>query len=256
MTMVELLVSMGILALIMVAFSTILAQTRTVSDMSNAFIQANASASAIAQVLRDDMARLSPQGFLAVYDPNNPATDPNNRLVFTAVGTFTGTTSTTKDSVANAARIAYGLDANGNLWRKATLLLPGAATTTLDVENTWLGQYDPNCPSRIDTVNQMPTYCADPNIPKTVALDTNGFWSLLAGSCAQFRVSWWNPTGNTWVTTTATNLQLWTTTAFEDPNSASPYPLPPAIKVNFRLKTGNDPNKDYMDYEVICPVPR
>jgi type II secretory pathway pseudopilin PulG len=250
MTMIELLVSMGILTLIVLAFGTILSQTRQVADKSSAFMQANASATVIAQALRDDLARLAPQGFLAVYTDSVLEPNRNQRLVFTAVRPFTSQVNA--GIATNAARIAYGLDANSRLWRKAVLL--SNTTTTTDVENAWLGQYDPNChpTTPIDLNANLPTYCADPIIPLNITL-TNmvSFWPLLAGSCSRFQVSWWNTGTSKWVS----DANTWDANDFAE-RSSTAHPPPPAIKVNFRLKTGTDPNEDYMDYEVICPIRR
>ena len=251
MTLVELLVSLGVLMLIGVAFGTILSQTQKVVEQSNALMRCNAAASAIAQVAREDLANLSPEGFLAVYVPTDP---DEGHLVFTAVGPFT---SKTRPGVAaNAARIDYGIDPNahngpgepdGLIWRRAILLsgvdrLTPADPNVPDTEpNMWLGRYDPGTPSYVEpNLNTVIGYCQPPTIPSNPSLgNVGGFWPLLARPCKYFRVSWWD--GSTWQSTT----KLW------GPGD----PLPPAIRVLFRLSTGPKA-QDYLEYEVICPIRR
>jgi prepilin-type N-terminal cleavage/methylation domain-containing protein len=247
MTLIELLVALAVLGIITVAFGTIMTQSQRVVDKSNALMQANATASAIAQVLRDDLARFCPQGFLAVH---HDGSDANQRLVFTSVGPFTSLIDL--NIKANAARIDYGLDSNDTLWRRA-ILLSAVDTTTGDSNpnddidsDVWLGRYDdPNSPSYIDPNDKIPNYCSpppiplDPNTPDKV----NELWPLLARPCSKFQVSWWNKINNNW----DTDPKIWTAEDFANPNA------PSAIKVNFRLRTGPK-DQDYLDYEVICPI--
>lgn len=251
MTLIELLVSLGVLAVICVAFATIMAQTHRVVDRSNALMGANATASAVAQALRDDLARFCPQGFLAVYE------DPSGRphLIFTAVGPFTSNTDTsTPKATANAARIDYGLDPSGNLWRRA-VLLTGTSTsvTTWDPnvdydDSVWLGRYDLNLLLHVDlTQTTLEEYCKAPPIPmEPNASNVRDLWPLLARPCGAFKVSYLK--GTSW----ASDPNTWTAADFANPTTTT-NPLPSAIKVNFRLKTGQRP-EEFLDYEVICPI--
>jgi prepilin-type N-terminal cleavage/methylation domain-containing protein len=263
MTLIELLVSLGVLAVISVAFATILSQSQRVVDRSNALMRANATASAISQTLRDDLARFCPQGFLAVYDPN-PA-DPSNNLVFTALGPFTSLTDPT--ITANAARIDYGWTDWGNtdpnddlVWRRAILLTGTTVPYTgppdvLDDDIdpiVWLGRYDSTSPVYVDPSPELATYCQTPNpvtFPRrdqdVTAGNVDDLWPLLARPVTAFSVSWWDTSAAPPVWNPAD--QFWTATNFAGGGG------PAAIKVNFTLRTGSKPGEE-LDYEVICPL--
>ncbi|MCJ7543470.1 MAG: hypothetical protein MUP47_02715 [Phycisphaerae bacterium] len=258
MTLIELLVSLGVLSVICIAFATIMAQTHRVVNSSNALMQANATAAAVAQTLRDDLASLSTQGFVAVYTDTNG----DSHLIFTAVAPFKGRTATTSNVRANAARIDYGWTDNTTpndpnddlLWRRAILMTGtvgispdpnGDQKLEDDVDpNMWLGAYQEINPSAIP----WDRYYQDPNIPTEVKTpaDADLLWPMLARPCLAFRVSWWDKPNSRW----DTNSHTWTPPDFASP--ATPPP-PPAIRVNFSIKTGPK-EQDKLDYEVICPL--
>ncbi len=269
MTLIELLVSLGVLAVISIAFATILSQSQRVVARSNALMQANAAASAVSQVLRDDMASLATQGFLAVYDPDPGDPNNSNNLIFTTFGPFTSKVD--PNVTANVARIDYGrLEGDPNdpnddtLWRRAILLTgidttptpwdPNDPNTDYD-DSLWLGRYDPNSPDSIepnDDVGQE--YSSPPMIPTNVTVaNVDQLWPLLARPCTKFEVFWWNdssPPGG-WDSSTGVwrNGSRWDSIAGWVPDSNPSE----AIKVNFRLKTGPREH-EYLDYEVICPI--
>ncbi len=241
MTLLELLVSLGVLALIGVAFGAIISQTQKVVNTSNALMRANADASAISGVIREDLTRLSPEGFLAVYqDP----IDPNqSHLVFTAVGPFASKIISDPSARANAARIDYGLQAGGVLWRRAILL--GASGGSDCEPGTFLGLYAANPGS----INQglIKSYCAPPTPPVPTEINTladvANLWPMLAASCASFKVTWWDVGSSGWKAPDPNEPKIWT----------SGMTLPEAVRVQYRLTAGQG-ETDYLDYEVICPV--
>jgi prepilin-type N-terminal cleavage/methylation domain-containing protein len=235
MTLIELLVSLGVLAVISIAFATILSQSQQVVTRSNALMRANATASAIAQTLRNDLARFCPEGFLALYSDTGGA----QHLIFTAVGPFTSLTD--PNITANAARIDYGCTASGDLWRRAILLTgtdisgtPWIASDPNDYDQSlWLGRYDPNSPEYRDPALYLNGYCQAPTIPadkQVTAANVNELWPLLARPVTDFNVALWD--GTTWRQPTAGNSLSLATAA--------------AVQVRFTL--GGIP------YEVVCPL--
>jgi prepilin-type N-terminal cleavage/methylation domain-containing protein len=252
-TLVELLVSLGIIVLISLAFGTILGQSRDVVSSTQGIIRANSAASAIAQVIRDDFVGLSKEGFLAVSNDTN-----GYHLVFTATGVFQD--PNTPANRANAAVIDYGLDAGKHiLWRRARPLIPlsgspGISNVRASYIDAYLGQY------RYGPVGVIPlptAYYDAPALPippyyNLDPADIGNLWPVLATECRGFGVESFN--GTTW----SSNADTWT---FNDDIPNSPHPWPKAIKVRFSLQTrdrrpnqpANEPPPT-MDYEVICSI--
>jgi len=247
-TLVELLVSLGIIVLISLAFGTILGQSQKVVSSTQGIIRANSAASAIAQVIRDDFVGLSKEGFLAVSN------DPNY-IVFTATGVFQE--SIPPGRRANAAVIDYGLDGSKHiLWRRARPLSGSAGIANVQASyiDAYLGQY------RHGPVGVIPlptAYYDAPALPippyyNLDPADIGNLWPVLATECRGFGVESFN--GTTW----SSNADTWT---FNDDIPNSPHPWPKAIKVRFSLQTrdrrpnqpANEPPPT-MDYEVICSI--
>lgn len=256
MTLIELLVSLGVLAMISIAFATIMSQSQRVVDKSNALMRSNATASAIAQTLRDDLACLSSEGFLYVKKDTVNGQD-QFKLVFLSVGPFISRAD--PNVRANAARIEYGWCNNGTVddyrddfvWRRAILLTgTGSADESVydpnagnDVDpNMWLGAYGPILAADPNSL-PLDRYCADPSpIPLTPTSPADaGLWPMLARPVSRFRVSWW--ANDKWNEPDAAGTTI-----------AGPT-LPTAIRVDFSIWTG--PKKDDgLDYEVVCPIRR
>jgi len=139
------MVSVTILIVMILMTNQLLSASRKTIRIAEDAIKANADARAVADTLRNDLAQLTKQGFLAItylYDEGTKQSYPH--LVFTAVGDYT---SRLKTSVtAKAALIDYGVVAktqqylaNGNetknlndpplsppvMWRRARLLNSG-----------------------------------------------------------------------------------------------------------------------------------
>jgi prepilin-type N-terminal cleavage/methylation domain-containing protein len=247
-TLVELLVSLGLIAFIAMAFGTILGQARQLVSTSQSVIRANSAASAIAQVIREDLAGLSKEGFLAIGN------DPNC-LVFTATGAFTSQDAANPDH-ANAAVIDYGLDISKNtLWRRARVMIPRsinpdgepsktAAKEPFEVDG-YLGLYrnggitvDPTFLTNYTGIPAIPSYPYGPDSP-------DNLWPVLATECMGFKVErleagGWKIPGSG----ANPDLDAW---SFVDTS------WPAAVKVTFGLRMG-DKTSDAMEYEVICPI--
>jgi len=249
-TLVELLVSLGLIAFIAMAFGTILGQARQLVSTSQSVIRANSAASAIAQVIREDLAGLSKEGFLAIYMPN-----PNEyHLVFTATGVFKSQ-SQGDPNKSNAVVIDYGLDKSKNtLWRRARLLIAGGPNDAVPKDtftvNGYLGLYHYGSPSvDANTYSSppptIPSWPYGPDSPDKL-------WPVLATECTGFKVEWLDrgpPPPLKWTTT----ADFWTHA--DDVAVPPTHPWPAAVKVTFGLRMG-DKTSDAMQYEVICPIMR
>ncbi len=125
-TLTELLVSTGILAIMILLGSTMLAQTQRTIRLAQSAIKSNADARAVADRFRHDVLAMTQHGFLVLL------MDEGNRphLVFLTAGTYRSLCD--DGTFANAARIDYGLgvvkDDKGAehnvLFRRATLQNP------------------------------------------------------------------------------------------------------------------------------------
>ncbi len=197
-TLIELLVSVLILVIMILAFSRILSQGQVVVSRSQRIMRANAQAAAIAQVLRRDVAAITMDGFLYVGTEDSPA------LVFSAVRPFTShrPPNNLTDIHANAAIICYGAVEDSSpgmtekvLCRKAHLLtkpVGGAANwdpRTNDVmvafltniqQNQWGYQPDQiiSKVGRDDEIASLPSTLDE-------ARDT---WAVLVSGCKDINV--------------------------------------------------------------------
>ncbi len=113
-TLVELLVTLAIIAAMILAFSMILSSSQKVVSSSQAMMRANAAAEAIARTIRLDFQFISKEGFLAIRD---------GHLVFTTAGLFPiGQAGSLSDDNANidskasgfgtGQTVTYGLSTN------------------------------------------------------------------------------------------------------------------------------------------------
>lgn len=257
MTLIELLVSLAVMSIIIVAFGTIMTQTQKVVDKSNTLMQANATASAVAQVIREDIASLYKDGFLDTHGGTVC-------MDFTAVGTYRSVFD--PNVCSNAARIFYFLDPNAptdpnkqTLFRCAFLLCPqgppsgGPDANGDDVlYNRYLTCYQDGNSGvyGLDLSNMWGSQFPSPvTLPITEPNQVDKAWPVLATKCTRFAVSFLNPNTGKW-DSNSSNGYAWVPS-----NPSSPTWWPRAIKVEFRLKTG-DRLQDFIDYEVICPVPQ
>jgi len=123
-TLIELMVSMGILSGMILAAAYVFTQTSQAVELSMAGMESDASARALAEQLREDLRSLSRDGFLIISNgaegPVDPATGkPAYRrtpmLLLTATGRFASRTQTDlagRPITANAAVIVYTLGEN------------------------------------------------------------------------------------------------------------------------------------------------
>lgn len=104
MTLIEMLVAVSILAMIILAFGTILTQAQKVVKTSQTNMRTNSTVSAIAQVIRQDFRQLTRSGFLCITQTNG-SVNSVPRLLFTTAGT---TRSKTLDVTGQYGIPVYG----------------------------------------------------------------------------------------------------------------------------------------------------
>ncbi len=247
------MVSVAILvAIILVANSLLTSAQRTVV-FSQANISLNSDARAAADRLRGDLAKLSKDGFLAIYRDGGG----RKHLVFTTASPYRSIFD--NNTIANAARIDYGLSSHSKpiLWRRVILLDPtNVIPWQHDYEKMALAYYGQLSRANINTAIQgnytytyadgsnvnFPCMTAEPpmTMPPNSLPDVQALWPYLARPCTQFNVEWtaagaisWNNTDETWTHADKTN---W----------------PAALRVTFTMGEGESERK----YEVIIDLPQ
>ncbi|MDY7011916.1 MAG: hypothetical protein SVV80_14390 [Planctomycetota bacterium] len=205
MTLVELMVSIAILTAIILIVSTLLASAQRVVGTSQETIRADADARVIAERLRADLSGLTSEGFLAIYT----GAGDRQHLLFTTVGPYRSMTETGNPTIANAARIDYGLTggANNILWRRAFLLNgESGAPTGGDMEKISLAEYKtwPRVNFDFALYNGGEEYLWDGNpfkcfimppspemtLPPNSLSEVKALWPYLARPCSNLKIEW------------------------------------------------------------------
>jgi prepilin-type N-terminal cleavage/methylation domain-containing protein len=244
-TLIELMVSVTILVVMILAFSIVLNQSQRVVTTAQRIMKANESALAIAQVMRGDFSSISRDGYLAIR--------PGSRVIsFTATGLYR---SLLDGYTATAARIDYGCDSGNVMWRRVTLLDPTRPASP-DRINRSLSYYkgmDPNVNTEInDLVNSgvsQPT-TAFP-VPPNSTGDVDLLRWYLAGTCTQFDVAYvrYDITSIGW--RIGATPGAWTVGTDQTWYSTNRPQWPLAIRIAFTLGEFDDA----APFEVIVPVP-
>jgi prepilin-type N-terminal cleavage/methylation domain-containing protein len=174
MTLIEMLVSTAILAMMVLLVNMLLVSSRRTIMTAQATIRSNASARALIDVLRRNLMAANKNGFMAIMrTPLPPPYRPRDYLIFTTAGNYHSMCEGT--GWANAARVEVGLawpahyvDANDTpddpdddvryyiLYRQAvlhdpTITVAGGVTPFEDGKDYHRlamtdYQYDPDCP--------------------------------------------------------------------------------------------------------------
>jgi prepilin-type N-terminal cleavage/methylation domain-containing protein len=264
-TLIELLVTIAILAGMILGFAVVLSSAKSVVSTTQAQMRANAAAAAVAQVIREDFGRITKHGFLCIRE---------GKLIFTTAGyhasllPYTGKHGTGV-TIAPAAVATYGTCANpaGSspvLFRRSLLLY--GSHIRQDRESTedsvrWdLAHYQGMTASELSTAIDndflagAPAALAVPP-PNNLGL-VQDLWQCLTHGVTDFSIEWTHDdvegSGNIqWQKWTGGNNRLWT---HHDPNA-----WPVAVKIRFRLVDRAMPEEfrdGAMHYEVICPIGR
>ena len=246
-TLIELLVSVTILVIMILAFGTILSQGQRVVSRSQRIIRANAQVAAIAQVFRRDVGSITTDGFLHIGTSDGPA------MVFTAVGSFTSQNSTvTPTPQANAAVICYsgGDDSTTGsqgkiLCREAHLLTkptgaPAWNPASNDVTLLYLSdiQVEATGATPANIVAKFSGHASIPTLPTNLT-DAKKTWPILVNGCTNINVRYRPKGGTTWVNPSGSG-KTWTSEDVDE--------WPVAVKLSFKLSG--------KDYEIISAIAR
>jgi len=233
------MVAVSILLVMILSFSVLLSQTQKLVTTAQRSIQMNTSAAAIAQMIRDDVASLSKDGFLYIKHVSSVAGKERDTLMFTTTGSYQ---SVLDESVATAARVDYGLTGGNALWRRCTLLDPNRPPGG-DHEQRSLADYaDATVISAATGIISDPGFVLPPGPG-----DVENLRSYLAGACTQFRVYYTLPAINwnsPWVPGSdgVAAIATW---------KKGDTTWPAILRVRFTLTEYDEP----FTYEVICPLP-
>ena len=250
-TLLELMVSVAIMAVIMLAFGGLLTQANQVVSEGEKRMRADAAASAISRIIRNDIRKMTKNGFCRIGE---------DVLAVVVAGK---SQSLFSEESGDGAVVIYGHHEPSNtLFRKVLVLSPdaptGAADKIIDCL-VWKGKAmtlaqlqvldDERMKNLIDDMDDKPDSLAWP--PQTLYQVTNTTWMVLAGGCTKLQISYRSPGETNWSTATATHTRH---------NQTS---WPTAIKFNFVLQansligsalTDEDEIKGEVPYEIICPI--
>ena len=219
-TLIELMVSVVILAILILIFSGVLSQAQGVVNRSQEDIRIDRDMLAVEEILRRELSKISKSGFLKITG--------GEHIAFTILGNFE---SISGIGSANAAIVDYGCtteDDDGTsddnippanvMWRRQLLLMPGVDTEDDHVDATIAEAAD-----EVDEQLYKGQKRRAPEIklPPDEAAD----WaSYVVGECTDFKVFWWD--GTKWSADGASGS--WTN---EDPSN-----WPRAVRVQFKLR--------------------
>ena len=207
MTLVELLVSVGVLSVMILAFSTILTQSQQFISLAHASRRSHALAASIARIIRRDIRQISQDGILAI----TTADDGSPMLIVTAVGPASSIMADTEAVSSTARLICYG-EADNNasnkvkgtrlLWRPSYVLVGDSATGGLaaDCLDLSLGMLKAMTREQIHTrvIDQEIgglNAAANTQLRVPVENDLAGIedlWQVLAAGCSDLSITWTN----------------------------------------------------------------
>lgn len=235
MTLMEVMVSVAILAGMILAFNIILSQSQRVVSGTQRSIRANSAGMAIAQVIRRDVASITKNGFLYIG---------NNTMAFTTAGVSESVTGTAQ---ADASLICYQLV--GSTFCRRGLLLTRSPGTSEDVWAKDLAEIQSMDPGGIPgLVSSIPTAFQDriPVVPPTNGTQVRNLWQVLTHNVAGLTINSIGGGAGPW---TYRNQDLW----------------PHAVRIKFTVNTQSEIRRALRDidnpdnavaYEVICPIGR
>ena len=245
-TLIELMVSISIMAVIALAFGGLMTQANLVVTEGEKRMRADAAASAISRIIRGDIRKITKNGFFRIND---------NKLVLVTAGR---TQSSFSNHSGDGAIIVYGRhDASNVLYRKVLVLAKDAPAGVVDClrwQNASMGLAELQVMGAdemtilINHVTQEPNSMAYP--PVTLNQVTNAMWMVLAGNCTELKVSYRPVDNKSWSDNTTCTRH-------------SQVKWPDAIKFKFKLKPGtlvsiaiadDELSDDDVEYEVLCSV--
>lgn len=263
-TLTEMLVSVAVLAVMIMAFSQIMSQAHKVISGTQISIRANSAAAAISDIIRRDLLQTNKDGFLYI---KGSETESGDVLMATTTGLQH---SLTGKVVALGAVAHYGLapnqankeGENESIFFRQCWLLPGEGEVSPD-DDIWDNgseNYDLSEFTALPS-GQIATLCealapapTDLTIPPEKEDDLKKTWAILARKVSNLRISYATASGGTvtWTaapTDPAAGAGIWT---HEDPDD-----WPVLVKFTFKLDHGSFVRAGLDgadDYEIVCPV--
>jgi prepilin-type N-terminal cleavage/methylation domain-containing protein len=248
-TLIELMVSISIMAIIALAFGGLLTQANQVVTEGEKRMRADAAASAISRIIRGDIRKITKNGFFRIN---------NNKLVLVTAGRMQSSFSSHS---GDGAVIVYGRHNASNVLYRKVLVLARSANNIVDclkwkTAGMSLAQLQVMSAGDMTTlINEVakdpPGMAYPPETLNQITGPTSTMWMILAGNCTELSITY-RPSDeeDSWpddTTCTRHNQTNW----------------PKAIKFNFKLKPGTlmsaaiaDDERDNVDvnYEILCPV--
>ncbi|MDP6634262.1 MAG: prepilin-type N-terminal cleavage/methylation domain-containing protein [Phycisphaerae bacterium] len=248
-TLIELMISVSIMAIIMLAFGGLLTRANQVVTEGERRMRSDAAASAIARIIRNDIRKITKNGFFRIG---------KDVLVIVTAGK---TQSAFSDKSGDGSIIVYGYhDASKVLYRKVMVLAKDAPTAEnqkivdcliwkgsgINLAELQIMSAD-TMKEMIDEVEKAPDSMAYP--PQTLHQVTKTMWMVLAGGCKELLISHRASDDQTWSDSSGTHTRH---------NQTS---WPTAIKFNFTLQSDSlvgvaltDESNAEVNYEIVCPV--
>lgn len=289
-TLIELLVSIAILVVMILAFSTIIVQSQRFVSASRAARRSQQLAGSIARVVRDDFRRATQDGFFAIKAPTGGAP----RMVFTTAGI---SNSLTQSVTGTGSIVCYGQVANQAsantwiLWRPAFVLQKGVSgtvgTIADDIYNYDMTQIMAKTRTDMNAIaNQFAALTPSISLPVSNISQIGSLWQALGQRCSWLSICWTDGSTDTnknlrWHGVFATGENQWT---IPNPQAFTPAAgivtgdagysclwthhdqslWPKAVRIRFRI---TDPmissefrgkieggTTRYVEYEVVCTL--
>ncbi len=247
-TLIELMVSVSVLAGLMLGFSMVLTQSQRVVTGAQGMMRANNKAATIAEVIRQDLRKVSKNGFFYA---------DSSHLVFTTAGP---SPSMIDAGVGSGSLVSY-VCSNNILYRQRWVLASsGTSEDIYRIGNNNVDFADIQIRSAMNKINNN---IATDIVSKAKLLETvvelppepgnvNDLWRVLATGCSVFKIEYaqsaagggvnWDSGGGLW---TVGEQGHW----------------PVLVKIKFTIQDkdiakifGQEEGQDKADYEVICPV--
>jgi prepilin-type N-terminal cleavage/methylation domain-containing protein len=256
MTLIEMLVAISVLAVMILAVSSIMVQTQRFISAAQTSRRSHALAFTIARIIRRDIRRVSKDGFLYI---------DNNKLVFSTAGAVNGINESTS---GDGSIICYGQQSATSgtsqttyLWRPEYICNCTTGVPSPDVSGERVNvnfskiqvlaakNTDANSPFTLQMLadNVASTTPTGLRLPPTNATQLKNLWQVLVTNVNNLQISWTDGTKSgsnmNWLTTSA----LWT---HQDQTN-----WPRAIRISFLIQDPLMP-KEFRGtaYEVICTV--
>jgi len=264
MTLVEMLVAISVLAVMILAVSSILVQTQRFISAAQENRRSHAMAFTIARIIRRDLRRVSKDGFLYISG--------DNKLIFSTAGPVAGISESTR---GDGSIVCYGQQSTTSgtkyLWRPEYICNCTTGTASPDISGERINvnfsilrqcaasSGDANSPFTLQTLANRVASTTPGNmqLPPATASDLKNLWQVLVTNIDNFKVSWTDGTKGT-----DGNLKWQTTSLLCTHKNQTDWTLqnitgwPKAVRITFAIKDPSMPKelRGTGQYEVICII--